>query len=239
MARRRHLVLAISMALLGACGMIYEYVFGMVGNYLIGGRYEQILLIVGLMLFAMGAGAGVQQFITTRLTERFLLLELLLGLIGGGSVMLIYLLFRLGGGHGVATYVAATLIGMLIGAEIPLLMRLNQTYAPELRTNAGQLLALDNFGALVGAVLFVSLLLTHVSLPRLAFALGLGNTLVTGLVWRAFRGELQTPRRYGLAIGAVALVLAFGCGFADVWQAALDQPNPVACGGVPCTSPAD
>ncbi len=232
MSRRRRMVIALSMVLLGACGMIYEYLLGLVGNYLIGGRYEQVLLIVGTMLCTMGVGAAAQQLITTRLLERFLWLELGLGLCGGFSVMLVYLLFTLGGGHGVATYGLAALVGLLIGMEIPLLVRLNQTYVPKLGENAGQLLALDNFGALAGAFLFVTLLLTHVSLPRLAFALGLANTAVAGATALAFRAELRAPRRAALAIGAVALLLAVGLGFADSWQAALDQPRaPHSDGG--------
>ena len=49
------------MFVMGACGLIYEYTLGALGNNLIGSSHEEIFVIIGLMMFAMGLGAVVQR----------------------------------------------------------------------------------------------------------------------------------------------------------------------------------
>ncbi len=86
-------VLALSMLVMGACGIIYEYALGVLGNNLIGSSHEQIFVIIGIMMFAMGLGAIIQRHISRDLVDRFLLIELLLGFLGGVSTMAIYATF--------------------------------------------------------------------------------------------------------------------------------------------------
>ena len=44
--RGGRVVIALSMFVMGACGIIYEYVLSVLGNNLIGSRYEEILIIM-------------------------------------------------------------------------------------------------------------------------------------------------------------------------------------------------
>ena len=69
-------ILALSMLIMGACGIIYEYTLGVLGNNLIGTSHEQIFVIIGIMMFAMGVGAVVQKKIVGALVDRFLFIEL-------------------------------------------------------------------------------------------------------------------------------------------------------------------
>ena len=78
--RYAKLVLAFSMFIMGACGMIYEYALGVLGNNLMGSSHEQLFVVIGIMMFAMGLGASLQQNLVNNLIDRFLIVELLLGL---------------------------------------------------------------------------------------------------------------------------------------------------------------
>ena len=54
--RFARLVLALSMLIMGGCGIIYEYTLGLLGNYLMGSSHEQIFVVIGIMMFAMDWG---------------------------------------------------------------------------------------------------------------------------------------------------------------------------------------
>jgi spermidine synthase len=214
---------ALSMLVMGGCGMIYEYLLGVLGNDLIGSRYEVVLLVVGVMLFAMGLGSALQQLFVGELLDRFLLLEITLGLVGGTATTVTFALFALDAGPKVALYLFAFVIGLLVGMEIPLLLRLNEEHAPKLEQNLSAMLSLDYLGGLCGALLFVTVLLTRVSLPRIGFVLGLANTLIgiAGLV--AFRRRVRRGRLVAAYAAGVSVLLLVGALRADAWAAHLER----------------
>ena len=212
------------MLLLGACGIVYEYALGALGNNLIGSSHEQIFIIIGIMMFSMGLGAALQSHIQNNLLMAFLLLELALGVVGGSSTLLIYTSYVYSTSYLLFTYVFAVLIGVGIGLEIPLLIRINADYALDLRTNLSQTLFLDYVGALVGALAFTYLLLTNLSLASIAIVVGMVNTCLAlfGLVY--FRPLLQRYRDAAL-VGACLWLLGLSCALflADDWVATLEQ----------------
>ncbi|MHC4943103.1 MAG: spermine/spermidine synthase domain-containing protein, partial [Planctomycetota bacterium] len=210
-ARRMRFLLILSTLVLGACGLAYEYTLSVLGNHLLGSSYEEIFIVIGLMMFAMGLGAGFQRYVRTDLFEKFILLEAVLGLVGGFSAMVIYLAFIHTESHRVILYAFALVIGLLIGLEIPLIIRINQAYNLKLRNNLSEILSMDYVGALLGALAFTYVLLTRFTLNRISFLLGLINVGVAlaGLVLF----HKLVPRRAwvgGLCMaGAAGLVLGF------------------------------
>jgi spermidine synthase len=211
------------MLVMGACGIVYEYVLGALGNNLIGSSHEQIFIVIGIMMFAMGLGAALQGNIVGDLLDKFLALEILLGLVGGVSVPLIYASFAYTTSYRVFLYGFALLTGLLIGLEIPLLIRINTEYAASLRTNLSQILSMDYVGSLVGALIFTYVLLVHLSLARISLALGLVNTLI-GLVGLLYFRQL-VRRKLLLAVLAVVtlVVLAGGLLKANAWMTTIEQ----------------
>jgi len=216
-------VLAFSMFVMGACGMIYEYALGILGNNLIGSSHEQIFVIIGLMMFAMGLGATFQQRFEGALIDRFLTIELLLGLLGGVSTLVIFTAFAYTGVYRLVLYAFAMSIGMLIGCEIPLLIRINSQYSVSLKANLSAILSMDYVGSLAGALLFVYGLLSRFSVERISLMLGCANALLAlgglfyfwPLVQR--RGEL-------LAATTAVLVVLLGCGAqSSGWMYHLEQ----------------
>ena len=157
-------LLATSMLVMGACGIMYEYALGTLGNHLMGSSHEQFYVIIGVMMFAMGVGAGVQRFIRTDLLSTFLYIEIVLGLLGGISVLATYATFTVIPNYEIVLYSFAFCIGTLIGLEVPLLIRINETFQNELGANLGNILSMDYIGSLIGALLFAYVFISQVSI---------------------------------------------------------------------------
>lgn len=224
-ARFRHArpILAASMLLMGACGLIYEYTLGLLGNYLIGSSHDQIFVVIGLMMFAMGVGSALQRRIDRDLVDAFLLIECVLGIVGGLAAIIIYAAFTVSASYQVALYGFALVIGVLIGLEIPLLIRINQDYARSLRANLSEILCMDYLGALIGALAFTYVLVARLSIPRIGIALGLINVLlaVGGLAY--FRPLLRRPAALATLCATSLALLGVGMVRVDSWAGLLEQ----------------
>src|SRR5438874_5205736 len=114
----------ISVLLVAACGLIYELVAGTLASYLVGDSVFQFSTIIGTYLFAMGIGSALSRFINRGLVNRFVWIELLLGVVGGFSSALLMLAFAFTQGFELILYALVVVMGVLVGLEIPLLMRI-------------------------------------------------------------------------------------------------------------------
>ena len=211
------------MFVMGACGLMYEYVLSVLGNHLMGTSHEQIFIIIGLMLFAMGIGALLQRSIRRHLLDTFLLLEIALGLLGGFSAVAIYGAFAYWESFEIILYSSALLIGICIGMEIPLLIRINRAYSVSLRANLAEILSVDYIGSLAGAFLFTYVFLAKLSLARIGFLLGSINVLIAAVSLYYFRDLLRRPI---VATGLVTLAvpaLALGFLMAEDWTLKAEQ----------------
>ena len=157
------------------------------------------------------------------LIDRFLVVELLLGLFGGISTLVIFWCFAYTDSYRVVMYTFATIIGMLIGCEIPLLIRINSTYSSSLRTNLSEILSMDYVGSLVGALLFAYVLLTRLSVERISLVLGCVNALI-GLGGVIYFWPL-VKQRVALIMASLSTfaVLIVAIQKSDDWMARLEQ----------------
>ncbi len=78
-----NVALFISVCIIAACGLIYELVAGALASYLLGDSVTQFSTVIGTYLFAMGVGSWLSRFIVRGVIARFVLIELLVGVIGG------------------------------------------------------------------------------------------------------------------------------------------------------------
>lgn len=143
-----------------------------------GDAITQFSLVIGIFLCSMGVGSWIAQFIRIRLLEAFVELEIWVGLVGGASSILIFaasvyaepifpLLF----------FLLCAFIGILIGMEIPLLVRILSS-EKKFSKAISNVLALDYIGALAGSVLFPIIILPWLGISRASVAFGLLNLLV-------------------------------------------------------------
>ncbi|GHD85549.1 polyamine aminopropyltransferase [Streptomyces naganishii] len=211
----RFLVLA-GVFVCAACGLVYELELVALASYLMGDSVTQASVVLSVMVFAMGVGSLLAKHLRRHAAVAFGAIEATLALVGGGSAMALYAVFAWTGGWGGVwadgprcLLVAFSLaIGLLIGAEVPLLMELIQRIR---RQDAGgavaDLFAADYVGALVGGLAFPFLLLPLLGQLTGTLLTGAVNVVAGGaLVLGLFRRDL-TPRGRWLLLGANLAVL--------------------------------
>ena len=185
------ILLFITVLLIAACGLIYELIAGTLASYLLGDSVLQFSTIIGSYLFAMGIGSAISRYIHRGLAHRFVWIELLLGVIGGFSSAALFLAFAYTQGFQLIMYVLVVIIGMLVGLEIPLLMRIIRDRY-HFRDVIAHVLTFDYLGALGASLLFPILLVPHLGLVRSAMLFGIINVGVA--LWSTFLFANQLPK---------------------------------------------
>jgi spermidine synthase len=195
-----------------ACGLVYELALVALGSYLIGDTVGQASIVLGVMVFAMGVGALAAKPLQSRAAAAFAAVELLLALLGGLSVLGLYAAFAWLDLYGPALVATAFVLGLLIGAEIPLLMVLLQRIREQAAGSAvADLFAADYVGALLGGLAFPFLLLPIFGQLKGALVVGAVNAAAgVVLVFTVFRRELSRRARVGLTAGSVVVALCLG-----------------------------
>lgn len=227
--RRRTSRFAVLLAVFvcAACGLVYELALVALGSYLIGDTVGQASIVLSLMVFAMGVGALVAKPLQRRAATAFAVVEIVLALLGGLSVLVLYAAFAWIGMYTQALIVMALVLGVLIGAEIPLLMELLQRIRRQAAGSAvADLFAADYVGALVGGLVFPFVLLPVFGQIQGALLVGAVNAVAgLGLVLGVFRTWLSRTNRWILSGAAVAViaVLAVCYAYADSFEVTARQ----------------
>ncbi|MFI1829609.1 polyamine aminopropyltransferase [Streptomyces sp. NPDC020412] len=207
-----------------ACGLVYELELVALASYLIGDSVTQASVVLSLMVFAMGVGSLLAKHLRCRAAFGFGVLELALAAIGGCSAMVLYASFAwLGESHTVLVAFSLA-IGVLIGAEIPLLMSLIQRISRrDAEGTVADLFAADYVGALVGGLAFPFLLLPWLGQISSGLLTGAVNAVAGGLlVLGLFRRELTVRSRRWLLVanGLVLLLLGAAAVLVDDFERA-------------------
>ncbi|GAB3325331.1 polyamine aminopropyltransferase [Larkinella ripae] len=191
--RRRHLLLLLSVFVIATCGLIYELVAGTLASYLLGDSVTQFSTIIGVYLFSMGIGSWLSKYLEGNLLQWFIRIEILVGLVGGCSAPLLFVLFEYAASFRVVLYTFVSLTGILVGLEIPLLMRIleNQLSFKEL---VSRVFTFDYIGALLASLIFPLVLVPYLGLIRTSLFFGLMNIAVAWFLLHQFP-ETKTYRR--------------------------------------------
>jgi spermidine synthase len=201
--------LFISVLLIAACGLIYELVASALASYLLGDSVTQFSTVIGTYLFAMGVGSWLSRYLGRGLVARFVAIELLVGLAGGFSSTILFLAFAYTGAFRLVLYAMVAVLGVFVGLEIPLLMRiLRDRYA--FKDVVANVLTFDYLGALAASLAFPILLVPKLGLVRSAMLFGMVNAVVAlWSVW-LFRAHLGARRQLAAACVAVLVLLSAG-----------------------------
>ena len=201
--------LFLSVLLIAACGLIYELVASALASYLLGDSVTQFSTVIGTYLFAMGVGSWLSRWIGRGLVARFVTIELLVGLVGGFSSTLLFLAFAYTDAFRLLLYVLVAVLGVFVGLEIPLLMRiLRDRYA--FKDVVANVLTFDYLGALAASLAFPILLVPHLGLVRAALLFGMINAGVA--LWSVWLFRDHLGARRVLAGASVAVLLLLGAG---------------------------
>jgi spermidine synthase len=203
-----------TVVVIAAAGLIYELIAATAASYLLGDSIAQFSTVIGAYLFAMGIGSYLSRYIDRGLAARFVQVEILVGLIGGWSAAALFLAFGATQHFRLVLYGLVIAIGVLVGLEIPLMLRLLRERLA-FRELIAQVLSLDYIGALAASLLFPLLFVPRLGLVRTALLLGLANAVVGLWSVRIFRTEIASPGYLrGLAVFAI-LCLGGGVAAAD------------------------
>jgi spermidine synthase len=201
--------LLVSAFVVATCGLVYELLAGTLASYLLGDSVTQFSTVIGTYLFAMGIGSWISRYVRRDELAVFVRVEILIAAIGGTSAALLFLLFDRVADFRLPLYALVLLIGLLVGLEIPLLMRILKDRL-EFSDLVSKVLTFDYVGALAASLLFPLLLVPHLGLIRTGFLFGLANVGVAiALILvlpdrRHLRGEL---------VAAAILVAVLAAGF--------------------------
>jgi spermidine synthase len=203
------ILLFISVLLVAACGLIYELVAGTLASYLLGDSVLQFSTVIGTYLFAMGLGSALSRYLNRGLVYQFIWIELLLGVIGGFSSAMLMLAFAFTQGFEIILYAVVIVMGVLVGLEIPLLMRIVKD-GYDFRDVIAHVLTFDYLGALGASLLFPILLVPRLGLVRSAMLFGIINAAVALWSTFLFAKQLSTARTLRAACVVVLCGLAIG-----------------------------
>ncbi len=181
--KNKGFILKTSIFATGCAGIVAEFVLSTLATYLIGNAVFQWAFIMSVMLFAMGVGSRLSRFFTINLLDSFILVELILSVLCASSVVVAYGFFSNIVYPGFVIYIYAFIIGLLIGLEIPIVTRLNDSYE-HLRVNISGVLEKDYYGSLAGGLFFAFIALPYLGLKYTPVILGGINLIVANmLIW--------------------------------------------------------
>lgn len=177
MTRSQVLLLLVNVLIIAACGLVYELLSAAVASYLLGDSIFQFSTVIGVYLFAMGVGSWLAGFVGEQVAWVFIEIELGVALLGGISAPVLFLSNAYLSFFPLILYLLIFLIGMLVGLEIPLLMRLLKDNL-EFKDLVSRVLAFDYLGALLASLAFPLLLVRYLGMMRTSMGIGLLNAAV-------------------------------------------------------------
>lgn len=208
-------LLLATVLVIATCGLVYELLAGTLASYTLGDSVTQFSTIIGVYLSAMGLGAHLSKYIERQVARKFVDIEIAVALIGGFSAPILFLSFAHLSYFRVILYGLVTLIGTLVGLEIPLLLRLLEDKW-SFKELVSRVLAVDYLGALVASILFPIFLLPTLGLVRTGIVFGLLNGLVGfGSTW-LLKDEIG--RTTGIRLRAMVVVVLLALGFVGADQ---------------------
>lgn len=198
-------LLLVAVFVIATCGLIYELVAGTLASYLLGDSVTQFSTIIGVYLFSMGIGSFLSRYFTGNLLEWFIRIELLVGLIGGFSAAVLFLVFPMAASFRIILYGLVSITGILVGLEIPILMRILQDKV-EFKELVSRVFTFDYIGALLASLIFPLLLVPHLGLIRTSLFFGILNIAVGWYLAAYFKKEIK--QGFLLRMLAILLLLA-------------------------------
>ena len=223
------ILLLASVFVIATCGLVYELIAGTLASYLLGDSVTQFSTIIGTYLFAMGIGSWLSRYMIKNLLSAFVKIEILIGIVGGTAAAILFLVFEHVTSFRIPLYGIVTAIGILVGIEIPLLLRILKSQL-EFKDLVSKVFTFDYIGALFASILFPLILVPHLGLVRSGFMFGMMNVGVA--LWLLYRFGDEVPHSHlHKSTGILALIgLLFGFAYSqhimDIAESSM-YPDPV------------
>jgi len=208
---KRYPFLCLITLILAFCSIVYELILAQSLSAVLENTVLRYSITIALYMFSMGVGSlfAEGRFVKNTLFS-LLKIEILLTVIGGFSVCFLHFVDSLGLSRSVFgsfAYVLIVLIGVLTGAEIPILIKMTNE---EKENSENIVLAIDYGGAFLGTLVFAFLFYPKIGLIPTAFFVGSLNAF-GGILLFTQRDNISKEMRksyYVLLIGECLLFIA-------------------------------
>jgi spermidine synthase len=175
-ARATATLLLVTVLVIATCGLVYELLASTLASFVLGDAVMQYSTVIGVYLSAMGVGAWLSGRVESHVARAFVEIEIAVALVGGMSAPVLFLAFAHLSWFRLVLYGIVLIIGILVGMEIPLLLRiLRERYA--FKDLIARVLTVDYLGALVGSLAFPIFFVPKLGLVRTSLVIGAINAL--------------------------------------------------------------
>ena len=173
-------------------------------------------------MFFMGSGSYLSKYLRKNLFDSFIVIEIVLGFFGGISATVLYLAYAYTRQYYLYNFFFITVLGILIGLEIPIVARIINKYS-SLKETVAKVFSFDYIGALAASLLFPLVLLPWLGLVRTALLIGVVNLSVALYNAWFFRKLLKNGIKQTIVSGLLILFFAVAMAFSSKIDHKLEQ----------------
>ncbi len=205
-------LLLITTLLISICSIIYELLISSISSYLQGDSILQFSITIGLYMSAMGIGSYISKYIKNNLFNKFIFIEMSIGILGGFSSFILFIANIYTEIYVLIMYILIILIGIFVGLEIPILTRIIEENESNVRKNLANIFTFDYIGGLIGSIAFPILLFPKLGFVTTAFLVGLINIVTAVIIvfkYKLFIKNIKTVKVVSITI--LTIMLAFLC----------------------------
>jgi len=184
-------LLFVTTLLIAICSIIYELMISSISSYLQGDSITQFSITIGLYMSAMGVGSYISKWIKENLFDKFVLIEVSVGVLGGFSSLILFLANIYTNIYWLIMYLLIVLIGILVGLEIPILTRIIEKNESDVRKNLANIFTFDYIGGLIGSVLFPTILFPKLGFITTSLLVGSMNLAVALLIIFRYKNNVE------------------------------------------------
>jgi len=196
-------ILKLALFATGMSGIVAEYILATLATYFLGDSVFQWTMIISVMMFSMGLGSRISKIFKTQLVLKFIFIEFALSLLVASSALFAYSVAAYTIYAGFIIYILSISIGILIGMEIPLAIRLNDEFE-ELRVNIANIVEKDYYGSLLGGLFFAFVGLPYLGLTYTPVVLGFVNFMVAVALFIVLWSRLPALKKKMMVVVTVA-----------------------------------
>ena len=184
-------LLLVTTLLISICSIIYEWIISAISSYLQGDSVLQFSITIGLYMSAMGIGSYLSKYIKEKLFNKFIFIEMSIGILGGFSSLILFLTNIYTEIYILIMYTLIILIGIFVGLEIPILTRVIESNESNVRKNLANIFTFDYIGGLIGSILFPILLFPNLGFITTALLVGTINVAAALLIVLKYRNYIE------------------------------------------------
>lgn len=157
----------------------------------------------------MGLGSFLSRFINDKLHDWFIFVEILTGIVGGLSSIILFMAFAQIDNYTPFLLLVSVTIGTLIGLELPIILRIVKEHNT-LKIVVSNVMTADYAGALLASLMFPIVLVPKLGLVRTSLMFGTMNVAVAVAAIYVFRERLKS-RNSLLALAISSMLLLGTC----------------------------